>query len=238
MHDDELEGARTLIHELYDAGVDAPDRARHGDFRAGYSAHRGCTPAPNATFAGWIKPILRPSGVFQLVLARELTLKQIREISTQVDAGHRIFYSRRTLRGLLWKLLHQPRRQWRSANRGDCSQACRLPYTLKDEEGRVVAYDKHLLSMKDNNQTDNMRALVDAGVRSFKIEGRYKDMGYVKKTSPLIIVKFSMKFYWNALSFSGFQWPHRTLFIPDVEKTSIVAAPIILLMAVCWHRRI
>ena len=68
----------------------------------------------------------------------------------------------------------------RSANRGDCSQACRLPYTLKDDQGRVVAFEKHLLSMKDNNQSANIRALVEAGVRSFKIEGRYKDMGYVK----------------------------------------------------------
>ncbi|PPY04813.1 peptidase, partial [Cronobacter sakazakii] len=68
----------------------------------------------------------------------------------------------------------------RSANRGDCSQACRLPYTLKDDQGRVVAYEKHLLSMKDNDQTANLAALIDAGVRSFKIEGRYKDMSYVK----------------------------------------------------------
>ncbi|MFP5394392.1 MAG: peptidase U32 family protein, partial [Gammaproteobacteria bacterium] len=68
----------------------------------------------------------------------------------------------------------------RSANRGDCSQACRLPYTLSDGQGRVVAYEKHLLSMKDNDQSRNLEALVDAGIRSFKIEGRYKDMGYVK----------------------------------------------------------
>jgi putative protease len=68
----------------------------------------------------------------------------------------------------------------RSANRGDCSQACRLPYTLTDAQGRVVAFEKHLLSMKDNDQSANLEALVDAGIRSFKIEGRYKDMGYVK----------------------------------------------------------
>jgi hypothetical protein len=68
----------------------------------------------------------------------------------------------------------------RSANRGDCSQACRLPYQVTDAQGRIVAHDKHVLSMKDNNQSDNLRALIDAGVRSFKIEGRYKDMGYVK----------------------------------------------------------
>ena len=68
----------------------------------------------------------------------------------------------------------------RSANRGDCSQACRLPYEVKDAQGRIVAHDKHVLSMKDNNQSENLRALVDAGVRSFKTEGRYKDMAYVK----------------------------------------------------------
>jgi putative protease len=68
----------------------------------------------------------------------------------------------------------------RSANRGDCSQACRLPYEVKDAQGRIVAHDKHVLSMKDNNQSENLRDLVDAGIRSFKIEGRYKDMAYVK----------------------------------------------------------
>jgi collagenase-like PrtC family protease len=68
----------------------------------------------------------------------------------------------------------------RSANRGDCSQACRLPYQVTDAQGRIVAHDKHVLSLKDNNQSDNLRALIDAGIRSFKIEGRYKDMGYVK----------------------------------------------------------
>ena len=67
----------------------------------------------------------------------------------------------------------------RSANRGDCSQACRLPYQVTDAQGRFIAHDKHVLSMKDNNQSDNLRALIDAGVRSFKIEAR-KDMGYVK----------------------------------------------------------
>jgi putative protease len=68
----------------------------------------------------------------------------------------------------------------RSANRGDCSQACRLPYTLQDAKGQIVAFEKHLLSVKDNNQSGNLRALIDAGVRSFKIEGRYKDAPYVK----------------------------------------------------------
>ncbi|HZV54284.1 MAG TPA: DUF3656 domain-containing protein, partial [Rhodocyclaceae bacterium] len=58
--------------------------------------------------------------------------------------------------------------------------ACRLPYTLQDQRGQVVAFQKHVLSLKDNNQSANLQALIDAGVGSFKIEGRYKDAPYVK----------------------------------------------------------
>ena len=68
----------------------------------------------------------------------------------------------------------------RSANRGACAQLCRLPYSVYTEEGRELIADRHVLSLKDNNQTENLEALIDAGVRSFKIEGRLKDADYVK----------------------------------------------------------
>ncbi|MCC6353043.1 MAG: U32 family peptidase [Verrucomicrobiae bacterium] len=68
----------------------------------------------------------------------------------------------------------------RSGNRGDCAQPCRRQYTLEDGEGRILARDRHLLSLKDLNLTPDIGALLDAGVRSFKIEGRLKDTGYVK----------------------------------------------------------
>ncbi|HEY0905622.1 MAG TPA: U32 family peptidase, partial [Methylophilus sp.] len=71
----------------------------------------------------------------------------------------------------------------RSANRGECSQECRLPYTLEDQKGRILGKDKHYLSMKDNDQSANLRALIAAGVSSFKIEGRYKDLPYVKNAT-------------------------------------------------------
>ena len=71
----------------------------------------------------------------------------------------------------------------RSANRGECSQECRLPFTLEDQKGRIIGKDKHYLSMKDNDQSANLRALIDAGVSSFKIEGRYKDLPYVKNAT-------------------------------------------------------
>ncbi|MCC6161485.1 MAG: U32 family peptidase, partial [Nitrosomonas sp.] len=180
LHDDELEPARKLIHEFYDAGVDAlivqdmgvlemdiPPIELHA------STQCDIRRLDKAMF-------LDQAGFSQIVLARELTLKQIKEISNNVNAAIEFFIHGALCVAFSGQCNISHAHTGRSANRGDCSQACRLPYTLKDEEGRVVAFDKHLLSMKDNNQSDNLRALVEAGVRSFKIEGRYKDMAYVK----------------------------------------------------------
>jgi putative protease len=123
---------------------------------------------------------LDQAGFSQLVLARELNLQEIRAIADETDAAIEFFIHGALCVAFSGQCNISHAQNGRSANRGDCSQACRLPYTLKDDQGRVVAFEKHLLSMKDNNQSANLRALVEAGVRSFKIEGRYKDMGYVK----------------------------------------------------------
>ena len=119
-------------------------------------------------------------GFTQIVLARELNLNQIRDIHQATDATIEFFIHGALCVAYSGQCNISHAQTGRSANRGDCSQACRLPYTLKDDQGRVVAFEKHLLSMKDNDQTVNLGALIDAGVRSFKIEGRYKDMSYVK----------------------------------------------------------
>ncbi len=119
-------------------------------------------------------------GFSQIVLARELNLQQIKAIYDNTDATIEFFIHGALCVAYSGQCNISHAQTGRSANRGDCSQACRLPYTLKDDQGRVVAYEKHLLSMKDNDQTANLAQLIDAGVRSFKIEGRYKDMSYVK----------------------------------------------------------
>ncbi|UZJ57722.1 U32 family peptidase [Pseudomonas sp. KU26590] len=180
LHDNELEPARKLIHQLYDAGVDAlivqdlgvmeldiPPIELHA------STQTDIRTLERARF-------LDQAGFSQLVLARELNLQEIRAIADETDAAVEFFIHGALCVAFSGQCNISHAHTGRSANRGDCSQACRLPYTLKDDQGRVVAYEKHLLSMKDNNQSANLRALVDAGVRSFKIEGRYKDMGYVK----------------------------------------------------------
>jgi len=180
LHDDELEAARALIWQLYEIGVDAlivqdmgvmemdiPPIELHA------STQTDIRTLERATF-------LDKAGFSQLVLARELNLQEIRAISDATDATIEFFIHGALCVAFSGQCNISHAQNGRSANRGDCSQACRLPYTLKDDQGRVVAFDKHLLSMKDNNQSANLRALVDAGVRSFKIEGRYKDVSYVK----------------------------------------------------------
>lgn len=180
LHDDELEPAQRLIADLYHAGVDAlivqdmgvleldiPPIELHA------STQCDIRTVEKAKF-------LSDVGFTQIVLARELNLNQIRDIRQATDVNIEFFIHGALCVAYSGQCNISHAQTGRSANRGDCSQACRLPYTLKDDQGRVVAFEKHLLSMKDNDQTANLGALIDAGVRSFKIEGRYKDMSYVK----------------------------------------------------------
>ncbi|KQQ60327.1 protease [Pseudomonas sp. Leaf127] len=180
LHDDELEPARKMIHQLYDAGVDALIVQDLGVMELDIPPIElhASTQTDIRTLAR--AQFLDQAGFSQLVLARELNLEQIREIADGTDAAVEFFIHGALCVAFSGQCNISHAHTGRSANRGDCSQACRLPYTLKDDQGRVVAFEKHLLSMKDNNQSANLRALVEAGVRSFKIEGRYKDVSYVK----------------------------------------------------------
>ncbi len=180
LHDNELEPARKLIHQLYDAGVDALIVQDLGVMELDIPPiELHASTQTDIRTLGRAK-FLDQAGFSQLVLARELNLQEIRAIADETDAAIEFFIHGALCVAFSGQCNISHAQNGRSANRGDCSQACRLPYTLKDDQGRVVAFEKHLLSMKDNNQSANLRALVEAGVRSFKIEGRYKDMGYVK----------------------------------------------------------
>jgi len=180
LHDDELEPARALIWRLHEIGVDALIIQDMGIMEMDLppieihaSTQTDIRTLERAKF-------LDRAGFSQLVLARELNLQEIRAIHEQVDSTLEFFIHGALCVAFSGQCNISHAQNGRSANRGDCSQACRLPYTLKDDQGRVVAFEKHLLSMKDNNQSANLSALVEAGVRSFKIEGRYKDVSYVK----------------------------------------------------------
>ncbi|MDR2001281.1 MAG: U32 family peptidase, partial [Zoogloeaceae bacterium] len=182
LHDDELEPARQLARECWNAGVDAllvqdmglleldlPPISLHASTQCDIR-----TPE-KARF-------LADSGFSQLVLARELSIEEIKAVRAAVPADVVIehFVHGALCVAYSGQCYISHAQTGRSANRGDCSQACRLPYTLQDMRGQVVAFQKHVLSLKDNNQSAHLRALIDAGVGSLKIEGRYKDASYVK----------------------------------------------------------
>ena len=180
LRDDELEGARKLAWQLYDAGADALIIQDMGlleidmpPIQLHASTQTDIRTPEKARF-------LQDAGLSQIVLARELTIEQIQAIRAHTHCTLEFFVHGALCVAYSGQCYISHAHTGRSANRGDCSQACRLPYQVVDSAGRFVAHDKHVLSMKDNNQSANMAALVDAGVRSFKIEGRYKDLAYVK----------------------------------------------------------
>ena len=184
--DREIEAARTLAWQLFEAGVDALIVQDMGlleldlpPIQLHASTQTDIRTPEKARF-------LQDVGFSKLILARELTIDEIKRVraATSPERSTLEFFVHGALCvAFSGQCYISHAHTGRSANRGECSQACRLPYTLEDPRGRIVAFDKHLLSMKDNDQSANLRALIDAGIRSFKIEGRYKDMAYVKNTT-------------------------------------------------------
>ena len=180
LRDDELEPARRMAWQVYEAGADALIIQDMGlleldlpPIQLHASTQTDIRTVEKARFLSQV-------GFSQIVLARELTLAQIRDIAAQTPAVLEFFIHGALCVAYSGQCYISHAHTGRSANRGDCSQACRLPYTVTDPQGRIIAHEKHVLSMKDNDQSANLRSLIDAGIRSFKIEGRYKDMGYVK----------------------------------------------------------
>ena len=184
LRDDELEGARKLAWALHDAGADALIVQDMGlleldlpPIQLHASTQTDIRTPEKARF-------LQDVGFSQMVLARELDLHQIRAIAAQVQGAVLEFFVHGALCvAYSGQCFISHAVTGRSANRGSCSQECRQPYTVLDAQGRIVAHDKHVLSLKDNDQSANLAALVDAGIRSFKIEGRYKDMATVKNVT-------------------------------------------------------
>ena len=182
--DEELPEAVRLAHQAYHAGVDALIVQDMGllmcdlpPIQLHASTQCDIRTTEKAVF-------LESIGFSQIVPARELTLGQIQEMAEALKTARIEFF----IHGALCvsysgQCYASQAFKGRSANRGDCAQICRLPFDLFDEEGKSISRGKHLLSLKDNNQSQNLDALITAGVRSFKIEGRYKDLTYVKNTT-------------------------------------------------------
>lgn len=184
IYDDELDGVRRMIHELYRAGVDAlivqdmalltmdiPPIALHASTQCDIR-----TPA-KARF-------LAAAGFSQLVLPRELTLAETAEIHAAVpQCALEAFVHGALCVSYSGDCQAGCSTMGRSANRGECPQICRHKFDLTDAQGRVLISDRHLLSLRDLNRSARLGEMMEAGVSSFKIEGRLKDVAYVKNVT-------------------------------------------------------
>ncbi len=184
LKDEELQETEKMIWALFRAGVDAlivQDMGITGLNLPPIPLHAS-TQMDNRTVEK--VRFLAAAGFRQVVLARELSLREISKIHEACpDVPLEIFVHGALCVSYSGQCYVSQACFGRSANRGECAQFCRLPFSLVDAEGRVIVKDKHLLSLKDLNQSDELEALLDAGASSFKIEGRLKDVSYVKNVT-------------------------------------------------------
>lgn len=183
LKEDELEEAQRLVWSLYEAGADAlivQDMALMQMDLPPVPLHAS-TQTDNRTVEK--VHFLEQAGFTQVVLARELSLDEIRRIASETDVALEVFVHGALCVSFSGQCYLSAALSGRSANRGECAQYCRLPYTMVDADGKIIADNKHLLSLNDMNRADELEALMDAGVSSFKIEGRLKDVSYVKNVT-------------------------------------------------------
>ncbi len=180
LYNNELEEAEKLIHQIYNTGADAliiqdmgilkmniPPIPLHASTQTNnYSTERIC--------------FLDQLGFNRIVLARELSLREIQKIRTETKTDLEYFVHGALCVSLSGQCYFSEVTTGRSANRGICTQACRHPYNLIDGNGKKIIINSHLLSLKDLNLSSNLSELIHAGITSLKIEGRLKDINYIK----------------------------------------------------------
>src|SRR5574344_1596638 len=213
--DDELKKADELVKKLKNIGVDAliiqdmalVEIAKKYDMQIHASTQ--CDNRTNEKVK-----FLQDVGFSRVVLARELSISQIKEIRKATTVELECFIHGALCVSYSGQCYMSYTIGGRSANRGECAQCCRKKYSLVDEKGNFLAKNKYLLSLKDFNLSQHLKDLADAGVKKIKIEGRLKDVDYVKNVTAFYRKKIdSLKIQKTSLGDVYFD------FEPDVSKT-------------------
>ena len=184
LRDSELSETEEMIWQLYNAGVDALIVQDMGITQLNLPPIplHASTQMDNRTVEK--VRFLSNAGFRQVVLARELSLDEIRKIHEACpDVALEVFVHGALCVSYSGQCYVSEACFGRSATRGECAQFCRLPFSMVDEDGKVIVRNKHLLSLKDLNQSSILESLLDAGATSLKIEGRLKDVTYVKNVT-------------------------------------------------------
>lgn len=180
LYDNELKEAKALIHDLYKLGADALIVQDMGILEMDLPPIELHASTQTHNFDLERIQFLEKAGFKRIILARELSLEQIKKIRANTNVDLEYFVNGALCVCLSGQCYFSHAITGRSANRGECSQACRMKYNLEDAKGNILAKDKHLLSLKDLNLSNEISEIVDAGICSLKIEGRLKDISYIK----------------------------------------------------------
>ena len=217
LHDTELTNAIELVKNLYNIGVDAIIVQDMGLIKAAIDGKlppipiHASTQCNNRTLEK-VK-FFDEIGISRVILARELSLNQIKEICDNTNCEIETFVHGALCVSYSGQCYFSYANGGRSANRGECAQPCRLRYSLVDKDGKYILKDKYLLSLKDFNASSELEKLVNSGVKSFKIEGRLKDINYVRNVTS---------YYNDLLNKCANRTSSGTVFCdftPNVEKT-------------------
>ena len=220
LYDEELPETEKMIWELYRAGVDALIIQDMGITRLNLPpiALHASTQMDNRT-PEKVK-FLSDIGFRQVVLARELSLDEIKKIhDTCPETLLEVFIHGALCVSYSGQCYVSQACYGRSANRGECAQFCRLAFDLVDSNGKTIEQNKHLLSLKDMNQSDNLEALLDAGATSLKIEGRLKDVSYVKNVTAYYRQKLDSIFKYRKEYVRASSGTVKTTFTPQLDKS-------------------
>jgi putative protease len=180
LFDSEIDAAVRLIRQLYEAGIDALIIQDMGLLQCGLPPVPLFASTQTHNHTPERVAFLEKAGFRRVILARELSIPQIETIRQHTGIELECFVHGALCVSYSGQCYMSQAIAGRSGNRGVCAQPCRSAYRLLDADGRAIAENAHLLSLKDLNLSGHLAALISAGVTSFKIEGRLKDMNYVK----------------------------------------------------------
>ncbi|MDX9695883.1 MAG: U32 family peptidase [Bacteroidales bacterium] len=219
LHDNELDEVEEMIQELYQIGTDAIIIQDLGILELNLPPIQIFASTQTNNYAWQKVKFLEDAGIQRVILARELSLEQIQEIKSKTNVDLEFFVQGALCVSFSGQCFFSHAIGKGSANRGTCAQPCRSYYSLLDKNGKVLVKNKFLLSLKDLNLSGYIEEMIDAGISSFKIEGRLKDINYVKNNTAHLrkqIDEVIIKRTDLTRASSGYI---EIDFVPDPEKT-------------------